>query len=124
MMAPEDEKCYPLGPMSESARELLGLPKTINTDEDCFVCGTQMVVLTKAPQQCPCVDSSPCASEHDAAWWAYDGDEVRCPECDAMGWVSVDEDEAYVVFDEMSEHNTECDRKYQESQEQGNVGQK
>ena len=34
--------------------------------------------------------------------YAYDGDEVRCVECGAVGqWSVYDEDEAYTVFHDM-----------------------
>lgn len=49
--------------------------------ESCPECGDYLEVLTSAPEN-----------------YMYDGDLVRCDECQITGWISADEDEASVHF--------------------------
>ena len=46
---------------------------------------------------CPhCGDSLEVLTDNDKPDWYYDGDDVRCTNCDFKSCISVDEDHAYV----------------------------
>jgi len=72
----------------------------VETDEDCPVCGSRLYVTTKALQ-------------FPDRWSAYDGDYVHCKECGFNGWVSSDEGEAGINWDETSAHNAKCAKQYE-----------
>ena len=67
----------------------------IPTDEDCFICGDELVALS------------------DSTTGVTDGDEVICEACGAEAWISADEDGAGVSYDEMSAHNVLCAERYE-----------
>lgn len=73
--------------------------------EDCFICGDEFTLYTKADQD-----------EAEGNGWAYvafDGDTVQCATCGAIGWVSADGDDTGVNYDEESEHNVRCADAYE-----------
>jgi len=66
--------------------------------EDCPVCGSELTIYTNADQN---VDEEP-------GWYAGDGDPANCQECGFEGYVSADEDGAFVTYDEGLPHNMEA----------------
>ena len=92
--------------MSE-LREVKNL-QHIEIFEDCVICGDQMTLYTKADQsECEGQGWSYCASEDDT---------VQCPSCGALGWITIDDQDASVNYDEESEHNEAVRKAYEARQ--------
>ena len=76
-----------------------------------------MTLYTKSPQDVAGIRAEHGLSETDeieeGSWFAYDGDTVKCSDCGAEAYVSMDCDTAYVTWDEMTAHNSECAKKYE-----------
>ena len=89
--------------------------KTVSVlaDEGCFICGESWVIHTTCPQEC----DEGCDPDVGHSFHAYDGDRVTCPDCKATAWVSVDGEDAYIAYDEMTPHNIRCAEKYEKAQE-------
>jgi hypothetical protein len=72
--------------------------------------GETMRVLTG--ELCPRCDTgewaieTEAAQDPDAAWTAYDGDEAVCDACGMHGWVSVDDGDAWIGWDDSAD---DCD---------------
>lgn len=93
--------------------------QVIAINESCFICGNDMDLRTKCPQECLyCGEEGHKECDEgcrgwEIEWWAYDGDEVSCRECGAKAWVTTEDGTACVTYDEETEHNIECFKRYE-----------
>lgn len=105
---PERRETVRVTDVALKSLELTGSSKgqPVVIGESCFICGNEWTLYTTAEQP---------AGEPDGAYSGHDGDSVECLECGAIAWLSVDGEEgtAYVNYEETSDHNLECARKYE-----------
>jgi Zn finger protein HypA/HybF involved in hydrogenase expression len=77
--------------------------------EGCFICGDELTLYTDADQ-----------SECEGNGWSYcatEDDTVQCSSCGAIGWITIDDQDASVNYDEESEHNEACRKAYEARKE-------
>lgn len=73
--------------------------------ESCPICGEEMILYTQAGQDdCEGQGWSYCATEDDT---------VQCPDCGAIGFITIDDETASVNLDEETEHNLVCRKLYE-----------
>jgi hypothetical protein len=101
-----------------------------DSGESCPVCGDGLVIHTDAPQDtCSCIEEAgydECQSDDCQlkSWWAFDGDEVICPDCGFKGWVSADAEDAHIAWEDDDEHNVKCYEEYEKREALDNVSTK
>lgn len=79
----------------------------IEIPEECFICGETPVILH--------TDADQSEKQEHMSYWAGDGDKVTCPGCGAIGMISADDEIASCTWDETTDHNVECAKKYDAS---------
>jgi len=91
--------------------------RAFTISESCFICGNEMTLRTKCTQDVAGIKAENGLSDTDVveecSWYAYDGDTVECLKCGAQAWASVDANEAYVAYDETTDHNVRCAEKWE-----------
>ena len=79
--------------------------------EECFICGDELTLYTKADQ-----------SECEGRGWSYcaiEDDTVQCSSCGALGSITIDDETASVNYDEESDHNVRCREAYEARESSG-----